>query len=182
MDFHLRTIRMMIEYIYLRKQIISTIRIRSSLFEGKQHDVQFLFIIPALNELLLALFQLIGGDFKRYSHIWFSCKQQKSEVFIRGFYFLFIRRHEPMLGLNRWIYLRIFDFKQDLILTIFVDLLFESIKRLPNLYSPKFWSSLFLNWLNYIIFGLSCCSSREICLMFFSLGVSQIASLIRMKR
>ena len=65
-----------------------------------------------------------------------------------------------------------------MILSLFIDLLLKAIDRLTDLDGSQFRSRGFLDWLYGSIPGLSRGSPCQIGLMFFSLGVREVAALI----
>ena len=91
---------------------------------------------------------------------------------------MFVRRHESVLRLERRVYLRVLYLKQYLILSLFIGLLLKTIDRLTDLDSSQFGGRGFLDWLYGSIPGLSRCPPCQISLMFFALGMREVAALI----
>jgi hypothetical protein len=111
-----------------------------------------------------------------------SRKQQEPVVFIRSFHLLFEGRHEPVLGLDGGVDLRIFYFEEYLFLPLFRDLLLESVDGLADLDGPEFGRSGLLHWLDGGVPGLACGSAGEVGLVLLAVRVRQVAALVGVQR
>ena len=156
----------------------------SSLFllvvlEADSKNVYFPLSIPNLEIFSFWHIDLFVWNLESYGNIRISSNQQELESFIRRLYLLLKCRHKSVLWNTFRLDLRVLHLDQHLLLVGFsMSLFLTSVDWSSDLDDFALWFNLFLLRNNNSVSCFSGLSSSEVGLMFLSLGMSEIGTLV----